>query len=106
MQNHVRTYTRYFGYTMGDFIPCEYCGSKSCDVHHITPRSIAKKSFVNKIDNLAAVCRGCHDKAHASKEFNEELRAKHIKNVMACTRDNESIKYLKPDMEKTKNKRL
>lgn len=94
MQAHVKTYTKYFGYDKGDFIPCEYCGNGSVDIHHITPRSIAKKASLNKIENLAAVCRDCHNRAHNNKAFNEELRAKHIKNVMHCKNDNETIKYL------------
>lgn len=94
MKPYVKIFMNYFGYSPGDFIPCEYCGSPSVEIHHITPRSLAKKGKVNVIENLAAVCRECHDKCHASKDFNEEVRARHWKNVMGCKRDNETIKYL------------
>jgi len=43
--------------------------------HHLTPRSLGGE---NTVDNLVALCRACHDTAHASKSYNEQLRQKHI----------------------------
>ena len=71
----------YFGYHAGDFIACEMCGAPSVEIHHIRPRSLEKKAE-NKIENLAALCRSCHEKAHASKEFTERLKEKHRRNVL------------------------
>jgi len=87
---------KHWGYSPGDFMPCEWCGGTMVDVHHLTPRSLSKKADVNKIDNLAGVCRICHDKAHASKAFNEELRAKHIKKIKEDSRDTEMTRYFNP----------
>ena len=39
MQKHTKVYFDFFDYGMEDFIPCEMCGSKATDVHHLTKRS-------------------------------------------------------------------
>lgn len=80
MKPYVKTYLKYFGYSEGDFIPCESCGAKAVDIHHLEPKSIAKAK-VNLIDNIIAVCRPCHDLAGKNREFNEGLKVKHRKNV-------------------------
>lgn len=67
MQPHVKIYFEAFGYDQADFIPCELCGSKSVDIHHIEPRSKfgrTSRFLQNNISNLVALCRECHDKAH------------------------------------------
>lgn len=49
----------YFNYGIDDFIPCEVCGKKAVDIHHIDCKGMggSKKDY---IDNLMAVCRKCH----------------------------------------------
>lgn len=75
MQKHTKNYLDHHGYTTADFIPCEVCGAKSVDIHHIEPRSkfgSKRKEEQDNINNLIALCRICHDKAHSyeySKEF-------------------------------------
>jgi 5-methylcytosine-specific restriction endonuclease McrA len=87
---YTKTYLNHFGYSVADFIPCECCGAKSVDIHHLTPRSL-RKDLVNKIDNLMALCRTCHDRAGRDREFNDELRYIHRKRLLAVTKDNERI---------------
>ncbi len=53
----------YFDYGEQDVILCEACGSPAVDVHHIHGRGPGK----DVINNLIAVCRKCHDRAHSSK---------------------------------------
>ena len=65
MQKHVKLYMKYYDYGEQDFVPCEHCGKKAVDIHHIIYRSQGGK---DEIDNLIALCRKCHDMAH-----NEEL---------------------------------
>ena len=60
MTNHCKVYMKAFGYSQADFIPCECCGTKAVDIHHITGRGEGK----DIPDNLMAVCRKCHSRAH------------------------------------------
>ena len=94
MKAYTKTYLRYFGYSEADFVPCEVCGAKAVDIHHLTPRSL-RKDLINKIDNLMALCRGCHDRAGKDWQFNENLRLIHRKRLLKSgLPDNETIKYL------------
>lgn len=93
MKPYTKTYLQYFGYSEADFIPCEVCGSKAVDIHHLTPRSL-RKDLINKIDNLMALCRSCHDRAGKDREFNDGLKDIHRRKLLANgLPDNETIKY-------------
>ena len=70
MQKHVRVYMDHFGYGEQDWMPCELCGGKAVDVHHLDGRGPGK----DIIENLVGLCRDCHVRAHSSKEFNEAVR--------------------------------
>ena len=74
MVKYKKIYIDFFGYTIADFIPCEVCMSKSIDIHHIKFKSQGGK---DEIDNLIALCRECHEIAHSSTEFNENLKDIH-----------------------------
>ena len=64
MQKHIKIYMKYYGYGIDDKIKCEECGDVAVDIHHRIPRSRASKAEVNKIENLQALCRKCHNKKH------------------------------------------
>lgn len=81
MKPYTKTYLKFFGYHVPEEIMCEYCGSRAADIHHLTPRSL-RKDLVNKIDNLMALCRRCHDKAGMEREFNDYLRLIHRKKLL------------------------
>lgn len=82
MKPYVTTYMKYFGYTVADFIPCECgCGKQATEIHHLTPRSL-RKDLINKIDNLMALNRECHDRAGKDKAFNDSLRLIHRRNLL------------------------
>lgn len=74
MLEHVKNYLNHFGYTKADIIFCEICGAVSTDIHHIKYRS---QGGSNKIDNLAALCRGCHELVHAGIIDQEEVQEAH-----------------------------
>lgn len=93
MKNYVKTYLKYYGYDESSWIPCECgCGKKAVDIHHLESRSIAKAK-VNLIDNLCALSRECHEKAGKDRQFNEELKLKHRKNLLGVKTDFETIIY-------------
>jgi len=86
MTPHVKTYLNYFQYTISDFIICEVpnCGSQAVDIHHIIPRSkfgSKKKAKQDNIENLIALCRDCHNKAHANILTKEYLTDLHLGNL-------------------------
>lgn len=51
---------KYFGYVLDDFIPCEVCGARAVDIHHINNRGAGGAKNKDNIENLMAVCRPCH----------------------------------------------
>ena len=82
MKPYTQTYINFFGYTIADFIPCECCGGKAVDIHHIEARS-KRKDLLNDIINLMALCRLCHIKYGdkiAFKDFLQEIHNKKIEN--------------------------
>ena len=60
MTRHCKVYFDYFGYGEQDFVPCEVCGGRSQDIHHINGRGNGK----DVIENLMGLCRKCHRAAH------------------------------------------
>ena len=92
MKAYTKTYFRYFGFDESDFVPCEICGSKATEIHHLEPKSIAKAK-VNLIDNLIAVCRTCHDLCGGLRSFNDQAKLIHRKKLLGVKTDHETIKY-------------
>jgi 5-methylcytosine-specific restriction endonuclease McrA len=76
MVKYKKVFMDYFGYDIGDYIPCVICTLPSIDIHHLKFRSQGGKDV---IENLASVCRECHIKAHDNKEFNQKVKEKHLK---------------------------
>ncbi len=74
MLKHKKIYLNYFGYGQDDFVPCENCGNRAVDIHHIKPKS---QLGGNNIDNLCALCRLCHNAAHAEKIDESTLKYMH-----------------------------
>ena len=74
MKKHVKIYLDYFGYGEQDFVPCEACGSKSTDIHHIHGRWKGKDT----IENLMALCRRHHSMAHSDKNHIDKSEFEYI----------------------------
>ncbi len=79
MERHVKNYLEAFGFSGMEFIPCEVCGSSAVDIHHVEPRSSfgsKRKDEQDRVDNLVALCRYCHNGAHGdlSREWKEMLK--------------------------------
>jgi hypothetical protein len=78
MQNHTKVYMNFFNYGEQDFIPCEMCGGRAVDIHHLERRNKTKNDYV---ENLVGLCRDCHIKAESDGSFNAYCRIKHLENV-------------------------
>ena len=80
MQKHTKVYMQFFDYGEQDFIPCEMCGSKATDIHHIERRT-RNKVTNDFVENLVGLCRDCHIKAESDTMFNMFCRIQHLENV-------------------------
>ncbi|MEG0188267.1 HNH endonuclease [Algoriella sp.] len=83
MQKHTKIYINHFPSHTGHY-NCEVCGNTAVDIHHIEPRSkFGKKTKgdQDRIENLIALCRSCHDDAHAEILSKEELTERHNKKL-------------------------
>jgi predicted restriction endonuclease len=77
MKNHVKVYLKHFGYSQGDYIPCENCGGNGTDVHHLKFRS---QGGDDHITNLCCLCRECHHEVHfGTKIKTQDLIEKHYR---------------------------
>ena len=89
MKKHVKIYLKHFGYITGfyncnmdEFVPCEHCGNKAVDIHHIIYLSQGGK---DEIENLMALCRKCHDMAHNSELSQSDLLIMHRRIMGGAT---------------------
>jgi thymidine kinase len=60
MQKYVKVYCDYFDIKTENELICEACGKQANDIHHINGRGKEK----DEINNLMALCRKCHERAH------------------------------------------
>jgi hypothetical protein len=78
MKKYTKQYFSYFGYALDDFLPCEVCGNKAVDLHHIDCKGMGGSTTKDKIENIMAVCRQCHLEYGDKKEHMEFLKEKHL----------------------------
>ena len=62
MNKHATIYCEFFGFTEGDPIRCEVCTKPAVDIHHVFARGMGGNKKADRIDNLMALCRSCHEK--------------------------------------------
>lgn len=60
MKNHTKVYLRFFGYSGYEFMPCEICGARAVDIHHIRARGMGGSKEKDNIENLMGLCRAHH----------------------------------------------
>jgi hypothetical protein len=77
MKKHTMTYLNHFGYDISDFIPCEVCGKKAIDIHHLEARGMGGSKEADNIENLMALCREDHIKFGDKKQYKDFLKEKH-----------------------------
>lgn len=71
MSPHKKVYFDYFGYTDGDWIPCQLCNSTAVDVHAVESDGMGGRpsKSTHKIENLIALCRECHHAKGGKKQW-------------------------------------
>lgn len=79
MKKHTKIYVDHFGWS--DFYPCEVCGDRAVDIHHIHPRGMGGSKTKDVIDNLMALCRSCHLGYGDKKQFVKFLEEHHRRAV-------------------------
>jgi len=83
---HTKIYFKHFGYDLSDFIPCEVCGRKAVDIHHIRCRGMGGSKEHDNISNLMALCRECHINFGDKKQHIEFLIEKHFEKINTKTK--------------------
>jgi 5-methylcytosine-specific restriction endonuclease McrA len=77
VKKHIVVYLDHFNYDTDDFIPCEVCGAKAVDIHHIKARGMGGSNTKDVIENLQALCRKCHLDFGDKKQWMDFLIDKH-----------------------------
>lgn len=77
MKKHTKIYMTHFGYALEDFIPCEVCGARAVDIHHIEARGMGGSNEKDLIENLQALCRTCHVFYGDKTDHKEYLKSIH-----------------------------
>ena len=85
MRNHIKVFTTFWntGEILMQSYQCFYCDSwNAVDIHHISGRGMggSKNNAKDFVENLAALCRSCHDKT-SNKEFNTKVRIATLRKV-------------------------
>jgi len=78
VKKHIKIYLDYFGYAEDEFMPCEICGKRVSDVHHIECRGRGGSKEKDYIENLMGVCRVCHNEYGDKKQHLEMLQKIHL----------------------------
>lgn len=79
MKKHINLYLQSFSFDVSDFIPCEVCGTKAVDIHHIKARGMGGSNLKDTKENLMALCRNCHLMYGDKKQYVQFLIDKHSK---------------------------
>jgi hypothetical protein len=79
LKKHVAIYIKAFGIGEQSYVPCEACLRdmkmvRATDIHHLENRGMGGSKNKDCLENLCALCRSCHDKAHSDRAFNEYLK--------------------------------
>lgn len=78
MKNYTKIYFDYFKYDESDFIPCEICGAKAVDIHHIYCKGMGGTIKKDVIENLMALCREHHIAYGDKKNYIDYLKKIHF----------------------------
>jgi len=79
MKAHTKIYLDFFNFKIPEDCFCEICGSPAKDIHHIEPRGMGGNKQADKIENLMAVCRHCHENYGDVPECKDKLKEVHLR---------------------------
>ena len=65
MKAHIKNYLKAHGLDQDSYITCQVCNAQASDIHHVVYKSQQGK---DNAENLIALCREDHDRAHFKKE--------------------------------------
>ena len=71
MVAYKKKYLKHFGFGEQDFVPSEVSGLPAHDIHHVLFKS---HGGTDDIENLIALTRDEHERAHSDSEFNDTLK--------------------------------
>jgi len=74
MKKHVKNYYKHHELQPCDMVFCEICGQVAVDIHHIEPKGMGGRKDKDDAENLIALCRLCHNRAHAGEINKEHLK--------------------------------
>lgn len=77
MKKHTKIYMDFFNFKIVEDCICEICSKQAVDIHHIVSRGMGGSKTKDYIENLMAVCRGCHIKYGDVKNEIEFLKKIH-----------------------------
>lgn len=77
MKNHTKIYFKAFGYDESSFVPCEVCGKRAVDIHHIEARGMGGDKKAEGYANLMALCRECHVEMGDKRDWMDFLQVTH-----------------------------
>ena len=77
MKKHTKVYLKAMKLSSVELIPCEVCGRRAVDIHHIEARGMGGSKNSDDIENLQALCRGCHIEYGDKKQHTEFLKKTH-----------------------------
>ena len=64
MKKYIKNYMEAYGFYSREEIYCQVCGAIASDIHHIIFKSQIFGKNRDAPENLIALCRVCHEKAH------------------------------------------
>ena len=76
MKPHVNIYLSASG-KIADELKCEVCFNPATDIHHIQRRGMGGSKTADRIENLMALCRECHNRYGDRKHLKEWLQKIH-----------------------------
>jgi len=77
MKPYTKKLMDFYGYSTGDFIPCETCGREAIDTAHIKAKGMGGSKLKDTIDNLMFSCRECHVRYGDKKQYMDFLKEAH-----------------------------
>lgn len=70
MQKHIKNFRNHYQIAELEVVMCQHCNKRqAADIHHIIFKS---QGGSDEIENLIALCRECHDKAHGKLKKGEK----------------------------------